>query len=117
MPSTSSPIPTSLLLPAAPKAQVDSILSEQVISAQDGVRRYLVRWKGRPESDDSWLTHEELMELNPDLLEFYMSSLADNLTRSSFSNQGRVDTDKNRGFPQFAQVYSRKNRNPNLWFN
>ncbi|WP_374695326.1 hypothetical protein ACEW7V_02420 [Areca yellow leaf disease phytoplasma] len=34
-----------------------------------GYQRFLVRWQGRPESDDSWISREDLQRLNPDLLE------------------------------------------------
>ena len=39
------------------REQIESILDEQVIISQDGVRqRYLVRWRGRPQIEDSWIT-------------------------------------------------------------
>ena len=40
--------------------QIDSIKDDQIITTRnDGCRRYLLRWKGRPESDDAWITREE----------------------------------------------------------
>ena len=37
--------------------QIDSIKDDQIISTRDdGCRRFLVHWKGRPESDDTWIT-------------------------------------------------------------
>ncbi|WP_374695287.1 chromo domain-containing protein [Areca yellow leaf disease phytoplasma] len=39
----------------------------------NGYQRYLVRWQGRPESKDSWITREDLQCIDPDLLEEYQS--------------------------------------------
>ena len=52
------------------REQKKSILDEQVITSQDGVRqRYLVHWRGRPQIENSWITREELQRLDPNLLE------------------------------------------------
>jgi len=41
--------------------QIDSIKDDHIISTRDvGCRRYLVHWKGRAESDDTWITREDL---------------------------------------------------------
>ena len=47
--------------------QIDSIKDDQIISTKDsGCRRYLVHQKGRPESDDTWIT-QDLQRLAPNL--------------------------------------------------
>ena len=50
--------------PAIPpewKDRVECILDDQVITTRNkGYQRYLIRWQGRPESEDSWITREDL---------------------------------------------------------
>jgi len=73
------------------KEQIEKILDDQVISTRNrGYQRYLVRWQGRPDSDDSWISREELQELDPDLLERYQSQLEPYSTGSSSSHPGRI---------------------------
>ena len=73
------------------KEQIEKILDDQVISTRNrGYQRYLVRWLGRPDSDDSWISREELQELDPDLLERYQSQLDPYSTGSSSSHPGRI---------------------------
>ena len=44
--------------------QIDSIKDDQIISTRDGsCKRYLVHWKGHPESEDIWITREDLQRL------------------------------------------------------
>jgi hypothetical protein len=53
------------------------LLDEHIVSTRDGgVQRFLVRWRGRPTSDCTWITSDELQQLDPDLLEYYQSYLA-----------------------------------------
>ena len=73
------------------KEQIEKILDDQVISTRNrGYQRYLVRWQGRPDSDNSWISREELQELDPDLLERYQSQLDPYSTGSSSSHPGRI---------------------------
>ena len=51
---------------------------------------YLVRWKGRPTTDDTWITRAELERLDPDLLERYQSDQDPYSTGSSSSHSGRI---------------------------
>ena len=52
-----------------------SIKDDHIISTQDGgCTQYLMRWKGRPESD-TWITREDLQRLTLNLLEYYESHL------------------------------------------
>ena len=53
-----------LLPPLSPKLSyasenIDSILFDQIVSTRDeGTRRYLIKWKGRPDSENSWITED-----------------------------------------------------------
>jgi len=66
--------------------QIDSIKDDRIISTRDGdCKRYLVRWKGDPESDDAWINRETYTRLAPSLLKFYEShSEAYSIGLSSF---------------------------------
>ena len=57
--SIDAPIPTPLPLNLsyAHKEFIDAILDEQIVSTRDGgVHRFLVRWRGRPNSNYTWIT-------------------------------------------------------------
>jgi len=72
--------------------QIDSTKDDQIISIRDGdCRRYLVHWKDRSESDDTWITQEDLQQLALDLLEFCESHLELYSTRSSSFHPGSTD--------------------------
>jgi len=62
-----------------------------MISTTDGgTRRYLVYWKGKPESDDSWLDRKDMQHLDPDALEQYESSREIHSTTSTFPTLGEL---------------------------
>jgi len=72
--------------------QIDSIKDDQIIFTRDGgCRRYLVHWKGHLESDDTWITREDMWRLDPDLLEFYDSHLELYSTGSRSFHPGSTD--------------------------
>ena len=77
------------------KRSIESILDDQVTTTRGGsYQRYRVRWSGRPESDDTWITRADLQQLAPDLLEEYDSRPHDPYsTGSSFSSHGRIGGD------------------------
>ena len=78
------PTPSPLNLPYAHKESIDAILDEQIVSTKDGrVHHFLVWWRGRPDSDCTWITRDELRRLDLDLLEYYQSS-------SDSTRRGRV---------------------------
>ncbi|GFS37095.1 hypothetical protein Acr_00g0049800 [Actinidia rufa] len=86
-PTTSDITPAPLPNSPAPKEHIDAILDEQIISTRDGgVQRFLVRWSGRPASDDTWITSEDLQQIDRDLFEYYQSRPAIHSTESSFSS-------------------------------
>ena len=70
------PISERSLLPPVPQIQlthtteqINEIIDDQIISTRDGdYHRFLVRWKGLPDSDNTWVNREELQQLDPDRL-------------------------------------------------
>ena len=103
--SESEPNPTSpppqniLMLPHIPAhhEHIDQILDEQVTFTRKGsYQRFLVKWRGRPETDATWIPRSELQRLAPDLLaefDHHQQQQESNSTESSFSHQRRVDGD------------------------
>ncbi|XP_038975300.1 uncharacterized protein LOC103717641 [Phoenix dactylifera] len=76
--------------------RIERILDEQIISTRrKGYQRYLVRWHGRPESDDTWITREELQQIDPDILEHYQSQTQLPSTELNFLQSGRIGGDTN----------------------
>jgi len=42
-------------LPPYAAEQIDKIIEDEIVSTSDGeTRQYLVHWKGKPKSDDTW---------------------------------------------------------------
>ncbi|KAI0503728.1 hypothetical protein KFK09_014667 [Dendrobium nobile] len=81
------PLPNLPHLPISEK--IEAILDDEIISTKEGGRqRYLVHWKGKPATDDTWIDREELQGLDPDLLEMYESSRDFYSTGSSFLSAG-----------------------------
>ncbi|GFZ18311.1 SEC12P-like 2 protein [Actinidia rufa] len=109
-PTTSDITPAPLPNSPAPKEHIDAILDEQIISTRDGsVQRFLVRWSGRPASDDTWITSEDLQQIDRDLFEYYQSRPAIHSTESSFLHPGRVGGD-NGSRPPITRVYGRRSK-------
>ena len=73
------------------KDRIEKILDDQAVTTRNkGYQRYLVRWYGRPESEDSWITREDLQNIDPDLLEKYQSQIDPYSMGSSSSHPGRI---------------------------
>ncbi|KAL6553282.1 hypothetical protein OROGR_007124 [Orobanche gracilis] len=75
--SATSPVSVPKLPPSPPLImdEVDAILEDEIVCTSDGgFHRYLVAWKGRPASDNSWVQEEELRRHSPDLLEKYINA-------------------------------------------
>ena len=50
------------------KESIDVILDKQVVLTRDGVvRHFLVPWHGRLEFDCTWITRDDLQQLDPAL--------------------------------------------------
>ena len=76
------------------RERIERILDDQAISTRNrNYQRYLVRWQGRPESEDSWITKEDLQRMDPDILERYQSQIDPYSTGSSSSHPGRIGGD------------------------
>ena len=102
--------PFTLKSTLAHKESIDAILDEQIISTRDGgVHYFLVWWRGRPDSDCTWITLDELQRLDLDLLENYQSSLDFHSTRLSSSHPGEVGVDT-RYKPPIIRMYGRKSK-------
>jgi hypothetical protein len=72
---------------APPREQIDVILDDQLVSMRrGGYQKFLVRWKGRPESDNSWIKADEVQRLNPDLYDEYLAFHS--TESSSFPGEG-----------------------------
>ena len=91
-PLVSDPVPESPLpAPFKQREQIEHILDEHVITTRSGAyQRYLVRWKGRPTTDNTWITRAELERLDPDLLERYQSDQDPYSTGPSSSHPRRI---------------------------
>ena len=83
--------------PAIPpkwKEKVECILDDQSITTRNkSYQRYLVRWQDQPESEDSWITREDLQQIDPDILERYHNQADPYSTGSSSSHPGRIGAD------------------------
>jgi len=74
--------------------QIDKIVDDEIITTKDGgTRKYLVRWKGKSPTDDSWIDRSELQNIDPDILEQYESFSFSNSTESSSFQLGENDAD------------------------
>ena len=71
------------------RRQVDQILDEQTTVTRNQVyQRYLVRWKDQPPTEDTWMSREDLMQLDPDILERFQAEVDPYSTGSSSSHPG-----------------------------
>ena len=76
----------------------EQILDDKIVTTRNkDYYRYLVRWQGRPESDNSWVTKEDLQRIDPDLLEHYQSQVEPYSTGSSSRHLGRFGADTTKG--------------------
>ena len=82
---------TTIHLPPAPrlKEEIEDIVNHQVVSIRSGgYEKYLMKWKGHPLSNCTWITDEELIALDYDL---YDKFHAFNLSGSSSFKLARDD--------------------------
>ncbi|GFZ09879.1 hypothetical protein Acr_21g0004780 [Actinidia rufa] len=118
-PTTSNIAPTPLPISPIPKEHID-VLDEQIISTRDGgVQRILVRWRDRPASDDTWITSDDLQQIDRDMFEYYQSCPISHSTESSFLRPRRIGGDTG-SRPTISRVYSRRSKKAypvSLWLN
>ncbi|KAM2088669.1 hypothetical protein ACFX1T_032717 [Malus domestica] len=63
---------------SAPTEQIADVLDHEVVtSSTGGSTRYLVRWVGKPATEDTWITEAEFRELDSSLLHHYQDALQD----------------------------------------
>ena len=83
------------------RRQIDRILDEQTTATRNRVyQRYLVRWKDQPPTEDTWMSREDMMQLDPDILERFQAEVDPYSTGSSSSHPGGFGEDTS---------------NPSLW--
>ena len=80
------------------KEKIEQILDDKIVTTRNkDYYRYLVRWQGRPDSDNSWITREDLQRLDPDLFEQYQSQVGPYSTGSSSRHPERFGADTTKG--------------------
>ena len=53
---------------------MDIILDDKFVTSKDGgFRRFFVKWHGRPDSNAIWIQEDDLLCLDPSLLDRYLS--------------------------------------------
>ena len=63
---------------SAPTDWIVNILDHEVVAfSARGSNGYLVRWVGRPTTDDTWITEAEFRRLDSNLLHSYQDALHD----------------------------------------
>ena len=91
--------------PVTPLAvdDIEAILEDEIVSTTiGGFQRFLVNWKGRSQSSNSWIREDDLCRLDPDLLDGYLHA---NSLMVSFSEPGGNDG--------IIKTYFRKNYKKN----
>ncbi|RVW54342.1 Transposon Ty3-I Gag-Pol polyprotein [Vitis vinifera] len=84
----------------SPRPEIEYVLDDQLVSTrQGGYQKFLVKWRGKPHSDNTWITTTDFQKINPDLYELYQAS---NSSEPSSFKTGRIDGGKP------FKVYSRK---------
>ena len=80
------------------REKIEQILDDKIVTTRNkDYFRYLVRWQGRPDSDNSWITREDLQRLDPDLFEQYQSQVGPYSTGSSSRHPERFGADTSAG--------------------
>ena len=84
----------------SPRPKIEYVLDDQLVSTQQGgYQNFLVKWRGKPHSENTWIMTTDFQKLNPDLYELYQAS---NSSEPSSFKPGRIDGGKP------FKVYSRK---------
>ena len=84
----------------SPRPEIEHVFDDQLVSTQQGgYKIFLVKWRGKPHSENTWITTTDFQKLNLDLYELYQAS---NLSELSSFKLGGIDGGKP------FKVYSRK---------
>ena len=61
-------VPKPPLLPQH-KDEIEAVLDDETVaSSHGGFQWYLVKWRGRPDSDATWISEDEFRAMDPELL-------------------------------------------------
>ena len=81
-------------------SKIEYVLDDQFVSTQQGgYQNFLVKRRGKPHSENTWITTTDFQKLDPDLYELYQAS---NSSEPSSFKPRRIDGGKP------FKVYSRK---------
>ncbi|RVW74852.1 Transposon Ty3-I Gag-Pol polyprotein [Vitis vinifera] len=73
----------------SPRPEIEYVLDDQLVSTrQGGYQNFLVKWRGKPHSENTWITTTDFQKINPDLYELYQAS---NSSEPSSFKPGRID--------------------------
>ncbi|RVW55375.1 Transposon Ty3-I Gag-Pol polyprotein [Vitis vinifera] len=93
-------IKSKMVNPFSPRPEIEYVFYDQLVSTrQGGYQKFLVKWRGKPHSENTWITTTDFQKINPDLYELYQAS---NSSEPSSFKPGRIDGGKS------FKVYSRK---------
>lgn len=80
---------TALRLPPATKTkpEIEAIVRDELMSIRTGgFQKFLVKWKGKTESENTWIAATDLQRLDPDLYKQYIA--ASQFVGAEFSRDG-----------------------------
>ncbi|RVW75504.1 Transposon Ty3-I Gag-Pol polyprotein [Vitis vinifera] len=93
-------IKSKMVNPFSPRPEIEYVFYDQLVSTrQGGYQKFLVKWRGKPHSENTWSTTTDFQKINPNLYELYQAS---NSSEPSSFKPGRIDGGKP------FKVYSRK---------
>lgn len=98
---------TEATFPLRPRIreEIEDVIDHEIVSTSGGgYQKFLVKWKGRPLSDCTWITEEDFQHISPSLYDDFHSF---NSTGSSFFKPGRDDEARWQHPPK---VYKRRNK-------
>ncbi|RVW83819.1 Transposon Ty3-G Gag-Pol polyprotein [Vitis vinifera] len=82
-------IKSKMVNPLSPHLEIEYVLDDQLVSTrQGGYQNFLLKWRGKPHSENTWSTTTDFHKLNPDLYELYQAS---NSSEPSSFKPGRID--------------------------
>ncbi|RVW76445.1 Transposon Tf2-12 polyprotein [Vitis vinifera] len=56
----------------SPRPEIEYVLDDQLVSTrQGGYQNFLVKWRGKPHSENTWITTTDFQKINPNLNELY----------------------------------------------
>lgn len=96
LPSSISAGTSSTPVPRAPSEDILDVLDNEIVTSPvGGFCHFVVCWKNRTPTDDTWLSEEDFRCLDPDLLDDYMCFISSE--PSYFQPRGN-DGDRQHGY-------------------